>query len=246
MLFIACIIRGRAFLTNLLGERHGPSACGMMDCLGAASSSDAVHCSSFTLGRRGNVVFKRCMQYQINFVLGCETQRRRVVTGTWCRSPAWRCEAVIVKTGDDCRQELLAMQLISIFVDIFATEKLPLWMRPYEVLPTSHQTALVELMPNAVSIHSIKRCLPPDAKLSDHFFKLFPPGTEAGHLAQDAFAESLAAYSLVCYLLQIKDRHNANILLDLEVRCSLGLARAWPLYNSCCAAGPSLCLSSTT
>lgn len=30
------------------------------------------------------------------------------------------------------------------------------------------------------------------------------------------FADSLAAYSLVCYILQIKDRHNANMIIDKE------------------------------
>jgi hypothetical protein len=35
-------------------------------------------------------------------------------------------------------------------------------------------------------------------------------------IAQHNFLTSLVGYSLVCYVLKIKDRHNGNILLDAE------------------------------
>jgi len=39
----------------------------------------------------------------------------------------------IFKYGDDCRQEVLAMQLITLFHHIFTEAKLPLILRPYSV-----------------------------------------------------------------------------------------------------------------
>lgn len=45
---------------------------------------------------------------------------------------------------------------------------------------------------------------PLNASLSDHFFAKFQRGSQECKAAQRAFAESMAAYSLVCYLLQIK------------------------------------------
>jgi phosphatidylinositol 4-kinase len=101
-------------------------------------------------------------------------------------------------------QELLAAQLIQAFADIFRECSLPLYLRPYEVLVTSNRTALIELVPDSLSVHTIKSKSAPNASLADHFFDMFPRCTPACEAAQRAFAESMAGYSLVCYLLQIK------------------------------------------
>lgn len=128
--------------------------------------------------------------------------------------PGWDVRAVIVKSGDDCRQELLAMQLITALHDVWTEARLPLWLRPYEVLVTSNRTALIEMVPNAPSIHTIKAASPPGSSLRDHFAAKFVEGSPAFTRAQRNFVESMAAYSLVSYFLQLRDRHNGNILLD--------------------------------
>ena len=51
--------------------------------------------------------------------------------------PRWQLHTAIVKRGDDCRQELLAVQLMYTFQSIFQDAGLPLWVRPYQVSPSS-------------------------------------------------------------------------------------------------------------
>ncbi|XVF58768.1 hypothetical protein PTKIN_Ptkin07bG0092900 [Pterospermum kingtungense] len=130
--------------------------------------------------------------------------------------PGWDLRSVIVKSGDDCRQEHLAVQLISHFYDIFQEAGLPLWLRPYEVLVTSSYTALIETIPDTASLHSIKSRYPNISSLREFFAAKYQENSPSFKLAQRNFVESMAGYSLVCYLLQVKDRHNGNLLLDEE------------------------------
>eukprot|EP00201_Polytomella_parva_P000310 CAMPEP_0175084902 /NCGR_PEP_ID=MMETSP0052_2-20121109/28337_1 /TAXON_ID=51329 ORGANISM="Polytomella parva, Strain SAG 63-3" /NCGR_SAMPLE_ID=MMETSP0052_2 /ASSEMBLY_ACC=CAM_ASM_000194 /LENGTH=437 /DNA_ID=CAMNT_0016356797 /DNA_START=28 /DNA_END=1341 /DNA_ORIENTATION=- len=134
------------------------------------------------------------------------------------RRPGWSLRAVIVKSGDDCRQELLAIQLINAFAEMWAISNLPLYVKGYEVLVTSNKTALIEMVPDTLSVHTVKQRSAPGTNLRDHFFAKFKKGTRECEQAQRAFTESLAASSIICYLLQIKDRHNGNILIDDQGR----------------------------
>lgn len=128
----------------------------------------------------------------------------------------WELISVVMKSGDDLRQEQLATQLIRLFYDIFQRSGLNLWLYPYEVLAVSSQGGFIETIPDALSIHSIKEELGADTSLRNYFQQAY--GARPGDLkkAKLNFIESLAAYSLICYIMQIKDRHNGNIMLDTQ------------------------------
>ncbi|KAJ3671639.1 hypothetical protein LUZ60_007718 [Juncus effusus] len=146
-----------------------------------------------------------------------ERKRERIrKTSDRGKLPGWDLRSIIVKSGDDCRQEHLAVQLVSHFYDIYQEAGLPLWLRPYEVLVTSSYTALIETIPDTASIHSIKSRFPNISSLRDYYIAKYGENSQNFKLAQRNFVESMAGYSILSYLLQVKDRHNGNLLIDEE------------------------------
>ncbi|KAG9470988.1 phosphatidylinositol 4-kinase beta isoform X1 [Eleutherodactylus coqui] len=141
---------------------------------------------------------------------------RRIREGSpYGHFPNWRLLSVIVKCGDDLRQELLAYQVLKQLQSIWETERVPLWIRPYKILVISADSGMIEPVVNAVSIHQVKK--QSQLSLLDYFLQEHGScTTEAFLTAQRNFVQSCAGYCLVCYLLQVKDRHNGNILLDAE------------------------------
>ena len=122
---------------------------------------------------------------------------------------------VIVKTDDDFRQELLAVQLLGQFLEVWQKEDLPLWVYPYSVLVVSNTAGLIEPIQDALSLHQIKSQT--SSSLLDYFKDQFGPEQSPQFLeAQREFAKSCAGYCLFSYFVQLKDRHNGNILLDAE------------------------------
>ncbi|XP_666044.1 phosphatidylinositol 4-kinase [Cryptosporidium hominis TU502] len=125
---------------------------------------------------------------------------------------SWGIKTLLLKSSDDLRQEYLASQLLQQFDWIFKINKLPLWLHPYEILVIGSHGGFIEYIQDTFSIDSLKRRFQTDNLLNcfDQLFK----DEELKSKARKCFVESHAAYSLVSYFLQVKDRHNGNFLID--------------------------------
>ena len=127
--------------------------------------------------------------------------------------PSLQIKSFIAKANDDLRQESLTMQLIKCFSDIFKKADIPLKLKTYEIIITSANSGLIEFIPNTISIDALKKKIGYGIDLNIFFRKFFNENFEE---AQKNFCESLAGYSLITYILNIKDRHNGNILIDMN------------------------------
>jgi hypothetical protein len=140
-------------------------------------------------------------------------------TALW---PELDLRCFIVKSNDDLRQEVCCLQLIELSQEIFAdvtshgsSAKCDLWLKTYRIASTNSTTGLVQVIPDTMSLDALKKT-EGFLSLPRHFERVFGTSPERLHKAKKDFVASLAAYSVVCYIFQIKDRHNGNILLDRD------------------------------
>ncbi|KAI3446087.1 hypothetical protein Pfo_002752 [Paulownia fortunei] len=122
-------------------------------------------------------------------------------------------QACIFKVGDDCRQDVLALQVISLLKDIFKAVGLNLYLFPYGVLPTGPERGIIEVVPNSRSRSQMGETT--DGGLYEIFQQDFGPvGSPSFEAARENFLISSAGYAVASLLLQPKDRHNGNLLFD--------------------------------
>lgn len=119
----------------------------------------------------------------------------------------------IFKINDDVRQDAMMIQFIDMIKQILTDAGIDAFLFPYRVFTTGKDRGVIECIHDAKSRHDIGVSTGED--LLNYFINKYGQvGTPEFNAAQSNFIKSVAPYSLVCYLFQVKDRHNANIMLD--------------------------------
>jgi hypothetical protein len=146
-----------------------------------------------------------------------DKEARLAAASPYGHLPGWRLLPCIVKADDDLRQEQFVSQLLAQFAALFRAARVPVWVKAYDILAISASAGLIQCIPDTISLDSLKKNDPHYSSLQAWFEQQYnwgPRGVDRLRVARVNFARSLAAYSIVCYILQIKDRHNGNILVD--------------------------------
>lgn len=121
---------------------------------------------------------------------------------------------VIVKTGDDLRQDQLIIMMIQLMDGLLKRAALDLCLTPYSIIATSPSSGLVEFVDSAMPISQVL------SKFNGSILQYFQ-STAHQHGAKygirpdvmSAYVRSCAGYCVITYLLGVGDRHLDNIML---------------------------------
>jgi len=126
--------------------------------------------------------------------------------------------AIIFKNGDDLRQDMLTLQVITIMDSIWHREGMDLRMMPYNCLATGSQVGMIEVVMNATTVHQVQKKAGKIAALqldSSQLFKWIKDKNKSKvDQAINTFTSSCAGYCVATFILGIGDRHPDNIMVN--------------------------------
>lgn len=92
----------------------------------------------------------------------------------------------------------------------------PLWLRPYNITVISPDSGMIEPVLNAISLHQIKKNS--KTSLLEYFIQEHGSiNSEEFLTAQRNFVQSCAGYSILCYLMQVKDRYVSAVIICIRI-----------------------------
>lgn len=122
-------------------------------------------------------------------------------------------QGAIFKVGDDCRQDVLALQVMAMLKNIYTAVGLDAYLYPYRVTATGPGCGVIDVVPNATSRDEMGRSK--INSLLEFFIGRFGNlDSVSFQKARLNFIQSMAAYSVACHVMQCRDRHNGNIMIQ--------------------------------
>jgi phosphatidylinositol 4-kinase len=111
-------------------------------------------------------------------------------------------------------------------LSIFSKENVNIYLKPLKIITTG-RGGIIQTLTNTISLfklrsHNVNLINNPQNSRGEniilhYFINKFGTITDENYKnAIGKFIKSLVGYSLLCYFLEIKDRHNGNILIDEE------------------------------
>lgn len=121
---------------------------------------------------------------------------------------------VIVKTGDDLRQDQLIIMMIQLMDRLLKRGALDLCLTPYSIIATSPTSGLVEFVDKSMPISQVLSKY--NGSIMQYFQSVAPQKGAKYDVRPDvmsAYIRSCAGYCVITYLLGVGDRHLDNIML---------------------------------
>lgn len=122
------------------------------------------------------------------------------------------CKYKVMYKKDDLRKDSIVQNIIATMYTILKQEtNMDVHVVTYRVLPTSNYDGFIQIVQNAETLYTITK----DYGSIMHFLHRYN-GSRTMKEIKNSFRESLAAYTVITFLLGVGDRHADNVMLTKD------------------------------